>query len=299
MAGDAAIFRSFAPGTDLSIAHVRAGMEGRCTDTWDGLLDRADTLLDRSNVAVLTRLSASGLEEHVEMRITSRDYESLTAVVADEGRRGEIFQGTSGAMLRVNGQIVGMAIQSANASEATFLRIDEIKSRLARLLDARLVEQDYARLELSADVSSRGEDGICPLGAYEVAAVTCSHEPVSPEFACSNLTLGQPVRFAPGNDRVDIVLEIAGTRPVPLSAVHLGSGSGDDDVTPPQSIRIDIDSVSAATPRWRHFASTDMSPFGAFSVHNGAAPYAQRVKVSVQSVWDDSLPVQISCVRLE
>src|SRR5690606_341063 len=124
------------------------------------------------------------------MRITSRDYEVLTAVIADEKRRDEIFQGTSGAMLRVNDKIVGMAIESANTSEATFLRRDDIKSRLARLLDARLAEQQYAN-PAPALPGTGGEDGenegLCSIGAYELAAVTCSREPVSAEFACSNL----------------------------------------------------------------------------------------------------------------
>src|SRR5690606_38941872 len=93
MTDDAAIFRSFSPGPDLSVAHVRSGMESRCTDTWDGLPDRTDALLDRNSADMLTRLSASGVEEHIEMRITSRDYEVLTAVIADEKRRDEIFQG--------------------------------------------------------------------------------------------------------------------------------------------------------------------------------------------------------------
>src|SRR5690606_9327801 len=135
--GEADIFRSFAPGTDLSIGLVRPGMERRCTGQWSDLPARTDALLDGTEGAALVRLSSGGQEQRVPVRIIGRDLETLRATPLDASSSAEIFQGTSGAMLRVDGAVVGMAIQSRNVGEATFLRIDEIKSRLERLLEAR------------------------------------------------------------------------------------------------------------------------------------------------------------------
>ncbi|MFZ2871283.1 hypothetical protein [Zavarzinia sp.] len=289
LTGDARIFRSFAPGMDLSIGLVSAGLGNRCAERWQDLPARTDALLDQSDEAVLTFIAASGLAENRAMRIVSRDLDLLTASVT--GARDQIFKGTSGAVLRMKGVIIGMAVTSADTSEASFIRIDAIREKLDRLLDSEAATPAPTP-EIAAD------NGTCgPALSSRVAGITCSREPVSADYACSNLLHGRPVRFSPGP--VELIVELAGGAPVPVGALRLASRPAEGEAIAPKTIRASFDFAPTLRDRWLPFGQVDVTPFGDGAVVNGSRPRARRLKLSITSTWDDALPTQIDCLSIE
>lgn len=291
LTGDARIFRSFAPGMDLSIGLVSAGLGSRCAERWQDLPARTDALLDQSDEAVLTFVAASGLTENRAMRIVSRDLDLLTASVT--GARDQIFKGTSGAVLRMKGVVIGMAVTSADTSEASFIRIDAIREKLDRLLDSEAATPAPAPLpEVAADGGACG-----PALSSRVAGITCSREPVSADYACSNLLHGRPARFSPGP--VDLIVELAGDAPVPVGALRLTSRAAEGEAVAPKTIRAGFDFAPTLRDRWLPFGQVDVTPFGDGTIVNGSRPRARRLKLSITSSWDGSLPTQVDCLSIE
>lgn len=293
LAGDAQVFRSFNPGYDLSIALVATGLQGRCRDGWKDLPDRTDAILDRAGDAVLTRISASGIEERLPMRITARDLDFLSAAPMNQAQQAEIFKGISGAMLRVEGQVVGMAVTSASEAEATFLRIDTIKTTLGRLLDS----QPQAAAPPPATPATA--DGQCGRGTVPIAAIACSIEPVSSDFACSNILAGQPARFPAGTRDIALTVLLTPGKPVPISLVRLAARPPEGEATPPRSIRIEVNSTPEGERGWRDFGRADMTPFGDLSLADPSRTQARRLRLWLQSGWDASLPVQLNCLTID
>lgn len=291
LAGDARIFRSFTPGLDLSIGLVSPGLDNRCTERWEEFPARTDNLLDQTDDAVLTFVAASGLVEKRPMRIVSRDLDVLTAkIVGDEG---QVFKGTSGATLQIRNVVIGMAVTSEDTSEATFIRIDAIREKLDRLLDSDAAAPSPPAM--AAPASAAGTCGAAhPLA---LAAVTCSREPLSAEYACSNLLAGRPARFSPGP--VDLVVELAADGPVPVGTLHLASRVAEGEATPPKSIRAGFDFASTVRDRWLPFGQMDVTPFGDGTMVNGSRPRARRLRLSIVSTWDDNLPLQLDCLSVE
>lgn len=288
LAGEARIFRSFA-GADLSIGLVLPGLEDRCRDRWSDLPDAIDGLLDGNGTAILVRLAASGQETRLPLRIILRDLETLAAEPQDASRASEIFQGTSGSIASIGGTPIGMAVESRNIGEVTLLRMDEIKARLARLLESGSAVPE------EEETSEAAGAGQCPRTGIALRSVVCSREPVSPELGCSNLAGGSGAALMPPG-RFDMVVELDVDSPVPLAQVQIHATPEDGRSAAPKSIRIEIDSSSGRSPRWRSYASGDMTPFGSFSAENGAKPFARRLRVSVDSSWDGSLPQTIGCL---
>lgn len=288
--GDAVVFQRFMPGADLSIAYVKPGMEQRCRDSWSDLPDRADEVLDQSGSATLIRVFPSGLVERAPMEITFRSYDHVEARPVE----GEVYQGVSGSILEAGGVVVGMAVRSKSVDHAEFLRVDEIKSRIFRLLDARAAGVEYAR---SSEAPANQPSSSCAAGSsLPILSVTCSHEPISPDYACSNLAKGGAARFPALDKPLDIYLELETDAAVPLSSVVLGKNPEALDAASPKAIRIEIDASSGQSRRWRRFASGDMTPLGEFAGRNGSKPFARRIKVSVDTSWDPTLPLQVDCL---
>lgn len=292
--GDAEIFRTYAPAMDLALGIVTNGLSQRCNDRFDSLRTDLQPVLDRIDSAQLVRVDAGGLELRDDMVITSFDFESITARPASSSQGAEIYQGSSGGILRSGSTIVGMAVQSQGIDDAYFLRADEIAARLSRLLDT-----GPATIIRDAPVAERpiGSD-LCPAGSIAIAAVTCNIEPLSPELACSNLANGGVTAFPAASGSPRIILDLPGDAAMPLSLVALGSSGTAPSATMPKGVLIEFSST-AGTPRWRRFAGGDMPPTGRFQASNGAAPYATQIAITLQSSWDPALPTALDCVALK
>lgn len=285
--GNGVVFHTFAPGEDLSVAYI-VGLDNDCATDWATLPADLRTLLPTVTSAQLVRVDATGRETRDDMVIVSIEHETISARVADPTRETEVRKGTSGAILKSGDTVLGMAIESGDTSEALFLRADEIVSRLARLLEPGPVPELPAAPQATA--------GSCPSGGLAIKSVTCSAEPISPEYACTNLMTGGPVIFPAGTPQPQIIVELAdGAQP--LGTVTLNATAGTEAI--PKSVLIESTSVARGTPRWRRFGSGDMSPGGSLKVQNGAKPFATRFSVTLQSTWNPDLPLRLDCLAAQ
>ena len=286
-AGDAILVHSYAPEIDLSLFYVTSGLEGRCQDRFDTLPEDLGPVLDSAITAQLVRVDASGLETRDDMAITAVDFATISATAAQT----EIYQGTSGAILRLGSLPIGMAIQSANTSQASFLRMDEIVARIRRLLSGKTVSP----APVPPDTDTAAGSGLCPQGAIALGAVTCAAEPTAPEYACGNLVAGGITAYPAGTSQ-RIEVQFATPRPVPLGAVTLAAPRLEGFAVP-QHLNIEVSSASGA-PRWTRFGALDMPPTGQVTIRNGARPYANRIAVVLQGSWDPHLPAALACLAL-
>jgi hypothetical protein len=296
--GDAKIFKSFMPGADLSIGFVSSDLGGRCSSTWEQMQERTDSLLDKTDSAVLVRIDAQGGEELIPMRIVNRDYDMLTAVIADTNDKRKIYQGTSGAILKIGDVVIGMAVRASDDRTARVLRIDEIKSEVGRLIEAREQGRAYATEPPSANGN---DNGLCvEKDDILIRAVTCNSEPVSPENACSSLARGKestPVILRM-NGPAELFVELDTKEGAAVGHISMKSKAGDGSTSAPRRVSIEVDSSSGNSPRWRYFGDSDMTPFGDLEVDNGSAPFARRIKISIKSQWDVGKPIRLDCLAI-
>ena len=285
--GDATLVRTYAPELDLSLFYVTSGLENRCRDRFSALPDEVGTLLDGVTNAQLVRVDATGAETRDEMTITATDFETIAATALDT----EIYQGTSGAILRIGNTPIGMAIQSEGTDQATFLRMDEIVARIRRVVTP-------AQVQLAPADEQQAGSSQCPIGAIRIASLSCTIEPVSPDYACSNLLNegGGIAAFPQGTrPRIEIALDVV--QATPLRSVELLSAGGEDFAVP-QQITVETSSTNGA-PRWLRFGGRDMPPTGKVDIVNGAAPFANRIAIEIHSSWDGERPSALTCITLK
>ncbi|WIY52339.1 hypothetical protein O9Z70_12835 [Devosia sp. YIM 151766] len=288
--GDATLMRSFAPELDLSLFYVAPGLDARCQDRFAQLPDDLGALLDGAVTAQLHRVDATGSETRAGMDLTAIDFDTIAATA----RNTEIYQGTSGAILRIGATPVGMAIQSENVEQATFLRMDEIVARIRRIVtpERRVAIGD------PGDAALETTPAQCEPGAIPIRLVTCDSEPPAAELACSNLSTTPPAvaGFVQGSPvRIEIELDVESA--VPLRTVTLAAPTSETLATP-KAIAVDVSSTRG-TPRWNRFGAMDMTPTGQATLTNGARPFASRVAITLSTAWSEDHPLGLSCIRFD
>ena len=207
--GQGTVIRPFWEGVDLALAVIRGGIEERCTETLDRLQPsrRARGAVE----AQLHRLSPTGEEERIPLRITARDYLTLTGEVAGAG--AEIYQGTSGAFAFAGIEPVGMAIQSDDPERAVFMRVEEIALNLGRFLQ----EQGTAFAQ-----ESRSEVVPAEAGGIPLRLVSASAPPVAPQFGPEN-TLGEGLYVFAPQRLTELLYKVDGDQAVAMSQVRLSA----------------------------------------------------------------------------
>lgn len=216
--GQGTVIRPFWDGLDLALAVVRGGIEQRCTESLERLSPsrRAQSTVE----AKLHRLSPTGEEEHVALRITGRDYLTLTGEIAEMG--AEIYQGTSGAFAFAGAEPIGMAIKSDNPQHGTFMRAEEIALNLGRFLK----EQGAAFAQ-----ESQAEVVPVEVGGIPLRFVSASAPPVAPQFGPENTLADGFYVFAP--QRVmELLYRVEGDGPVGMSQVRLRTPMADGYALP-------------------------------------------------------------------
>lgn len=293
--GDVEIFRTYAPDMDLAIGIVTSGLQQRCTETFERFRNDLQTILSTAQAAQLVRVDAAGLETRDDMTITSFDFETVTARVADFSE-AEIYRGSSGGILQVGTNVIGMAVQSPGIRDAFFLRSDEIAARIGRLLDSG-PSTPTSSAEPPTPPAPSGIVPQCQAGALPIRSVSCSVEPTEPGLGCSNLgPAGTGHAAFPHGAQPRLLVEIDTDQPVPLSSVSL-SAANVDGLAVPQKITVEVSSA-AQNPRWQRFGTADMSPLGTLLLANGARPYARQVSIRLESSWDPTLPMALACIAL-
>ncbi len=287
--GDAAVM-PFRSANDVKLAYVSPGLENRCTQSWDSLPDTVDHLLRPGAPVVLTRVMSSGLMEGLDLVVRDVGLVTFTAIL----KGGDVYQGTSGAIATVEGEVVGIAINVSQPDDTLveFLRIDQIKAELKRILDAQ-ANTVATRIEQEATASQACEPDALPL-----RSVTCDRPAASAEHACSRLASGGPAVFDAGTLPITIEVEIDADAPVAVSSLTLKSVAGSGAYAVPKSIRAEVSPRADRRGYWGMFGAADVPPTGYLTLTNGSAPNARLARVVISSAWASDKPLRIDCLLL-
>ncbi len=292
VAGEATVFQSFAPGTDLAVAFVQGDLQGRCNDSYFSLDRSVDAILDGTTKASIVRVQASGQITRTAVSIVEILYDTVRVRV-DDGE-DPLYQGTSGSFLFADDVPIGMMIEAPDPMNGIALRTDAIVDRTRRLLSGRLAEENAA-------VAAPGTQAVPDAGRAQglaVAQIVCSAEPITPEAGCSNLLTGAgPILLpAPGRPLViDMELEGEDGKAVVVRRVQMAAAE-DEAASPPKAVRVELDSSQGTQRRWRTFGSGDMSPLGELAIESGSGQFARRLRITIENAWRPDLPVRLDQV---
>ncbi|MGD9918353.1 MAG: hypothetical protein AB7U46_10050 [Paenirhodobacter sp.] len=258
----------FWPGMDMAIGVARGAIEKRCTTPLSAL--NTEIQPETGARLQLMRLRPSGEPERLDMIVTKSDYLTLDARLTDG--RSELFKGTSGAFLFDAERPVGMVTEALSATEARFIRIEEIYQNVARRVARRA---GYAEAQTPA--TARPEPNALP---FEVIGATLP--PAAPQFAEENLTgpgsyvftLTRPNRIA---------FRAAEGKVVTLSGLRL-TAEAEGPAGLPRDIQIDV-STAPDGARTRNVFSGQMPPDGVLDVAISGTRVLW-VFVTIRSGWD-------------
>lgn len=282
-------------GHDLAVGYVEPGLEARCELAWRDLPEDVEALLGAERTPRLTRIRDSGVREQIAMRIVQTSLDELWATMAPESG---VYPGTSGSILYVDGVPVGMATDAGKVDASgepaddriRFLRIDEIRSELQRLVQGR--RGPLRARETAAHGSSECASPI------PIASVRCDHATIDASESCAALGDGQQARFVA--DALPLTLDIELDTEVNVAIHSIGFENGGEAETKVKSVTVLVDGSSdGSTHRWRPFASRDLPPQLRAAVENGAVPRAKRIKVRLLSSWNPALPLRLGCLHVE
>lgn len=290
--GDAQVLIDLKSVYDLSVAYVSPGLEHRCTDRWDDIgADLSATLRDalaNQTRATLVRVSSGGAVEQVPMRIASYTLDTFQATVEGET---EIYKGSSGAILYLDGRPVGMAIRAADTEDGWFLRFDRIRADVDRLLDA----QADGLVAVRAAASEAGA-GACT-SSVPIASVSCDQPPVAAKEGCSNIARGLPATFRAGHLPLTLEIAVEGDAPRPVSSVEITAARGEGYAVP-KDVRATSKVTAGEGGSWLGFRAADMPPTGYLRLSNGRKPNVRRLRLVIASAWSPDKPLRIECIAL-
>jgi hypothetical protein len=296
--GQARVIQTFMPGTDLSVAFVTGGLEGRCTASFAALPRNVDTLISEEGAVTLITVSQAGVIERLPALVRSLGYEDMTIEI-EPSVTANVFKGRSGGVVLAGNTPVGMLIQAKpDGRKGRVLRMDTIVERVQRLLTAgktRAAEATTAGPSSGADVGE-GVHGIAGI-AERIAA--CSSEGIAPDQSCWSLEAGSgPMLAPPGDLPLVITVELVGDEARPVSRIRLTADAESEAWTVPQAVIAEYGSGTAARPSWHQFGAGDMTPFGELELVNGMAPRSRTIRLTIERSWTDGLPVRLDGIEI-
>ncbi|MDF2142931.1 hypothetical protein [Paenirhodobacter sp. CAU 1674] len=259
----------FWPGMDLAIGVVRGAIEKRCTTPLSALNSASQP--ETGARVQLLRLRPSGEPERLDMIVTNSTYLTLDARLVDGS--ADLFKGTSGSFLFDAEKPVGMVVEALSATEARFIRIEEIYQNVARRV-AR--SSGYAQARAPAPTEPPAPDAL----AFEL--IEAGLPPIAPQFGEDNLTgpgsyvfrLTQPNRIA---------FRAVDGQVVTLSGLRI-TADPEAEAGLPRDIQIDVSSAPDGA-RTRSVYSGQMPPDGLLDVAISGTRVLW-VFVTVRSGWD-------------
>lgn len=280
--GTASVETPFWEGLDLAIGAVRGAIEERCEATIDTLTGAIRPELGA--VPRLVRLRPNGEVEEPPMRtIGAPLYLTFDAEMVEQG--DELFKGTSGAMLHVGGQPVGMVVETLSLTDGRFVRIEEVAMNASRWLDRRG----------GAFATETAPPPAVQASGMAVELVTASATPIAPETGPDALLGAGAYVFAPELP-AQLVFRIVGEEAAPLSRVRLLSEPEAGQAIP-RDVLIAV-TTQAEPVALRPFGRTfRMGTDGVLEAQAGLTT-ARWVVVTILTAWDDG-PVRVDDARFD
>ncbi|WP_372022180.1 hypothetical protein [Tistrella mobilis] len=283
--GTGTVITPFWDGIDLALAVIRGIGTDRCSEQLDAL--DVDAAGRRAAEASLLRLTPTGEEERVPLRITQRGYLTLEGEIL-AGR--EISQGTSGAFAFVGETPIGMAYASADPRRATFMRSEEILINLHRFLN----EQGAAYGAPPAGAIPPAT-GMPATGRLPLVVVRSSMPPVNPRYGPENLT-GNGVFVYEGVPGARIVFGIATGNVAAVHRVRMTAPT-DADYALPRTIIVQY-SLDDEGQQFREWTRGQMAPDGLFDTGRMAPRNIRWIAFTILDAWSPG-PVVIDEVIVE
>lgn len=270
--------------TDLALAYVEGAITAYCSDPWTGFARDLGPVLERNARGQMVRLSPEGIQDRTDAQLFEVTPDLVVARTTDALAVGEIYQGSSGSVLEVAGQVAGIAQSAPNTREAVFLRMDEIVRRLGPQLMG----------------GGAAHPGAVPGGGFRVTGWSGTAAPSGATSRLDPGLLAQPFVAAldGGPPQIEITLDNAG--PVALQKVEIATDpAAAAGHSLPKTVLFEVDAGAPGAAFWRSAGQRDMPPSGALEFLTGGI-YARRVKITVQSVWfPERGPLRIDRIAVE
>jgi hypothetical protein len=271
------------PENDLAMAFVEGDLASRCQLDLETLVRSLSNTLQRNESGLIKSVHFGGaFFDRLGANLIDVDDRFVTVRITDDGVDAEVMQGLSGAMLSVDGTIVGIAIDAASSSEARFLRMDVAAGLVARNLsnnhpDTRPIAQAQTGLGFRVTGFEAGQGaGVVTLEPDDLAEPWIADWPGAP--MAFEITLSQ-----------DALL--------PVNRIQMASILNDAH-TPPRQIMIELDRGLPGNAYWTRIAASDMSPTGVFDLKTGGT-VARRIRITFQDVWTSDRPVRLDRLVVE
>lgn len=292
--GSAAVFlRRSEP--DIGIALVRGSAAEACTTPYAALPRDVSALLSARQAATLERVNPQGGIERLSMRIDGVSWATApgpgpsglyqyvhasTDTAAGETR--EMFEGTSGAFLYVDGTPVGMTVTAPDRRSVRALRIEEILAP---------AEQWFATGSMAGQAAEEAPGDAAPLPGLPFEVTEWSGTPVEGTHP-PDLAAGGSLRIAAGTLPFSFVLDL-GPKPIPVRSLVLAGTAPGDDVGPPRFLSVDVDR-SSGPARFQPASETlEMTQDGA-ALPVPLNTFARRIRVNVEGGWSDAAATGIA-----
>ncbi len=281
-----------APGeADISLALVKGGVTRDCGPEWGDLPRSLSGVLEIGRIAIIERARQRSAEGR-RVVVHSTDFRQVRLVPA-EGEAPDLFGGTSGATVLLDGTPIAMVLKAEAADAVWAIRMDEIVNLLARFMGEVPPVQSCGEGVLSAACP----ESRAPAEGDPFEMLAWSVHPVKEAADPSEMVAGDAPYVAPLVPGEPIVLELALTETDRLSRVRIVS-EPTEGVAIPKDIEIVTDVSDGAIRRPNPMPRRDMSPDGVYDNRVGER-FARTVTIRITSSWGGGSPVRIDRIVID
>lgn len=280
------------PGeADISLGLVKGAVSEDCGPDWTALPRSLTGHLDVGQIGIIERARQQSVEGR-RVQLHSKDFSKIRLVPTPE-EQPDLFGGTSGATVFIDGTPVGMVLEAETAEAAWAIRMDEIVNLLSRFMGEVPAKEncDQGMLSGACDAPAESVEG----AAYEVVA--WSVHPVSGAPDPSAIAGSQAAYFAPLSAGQPVVLELVLTDADRLRRIQILS-EPDPDAAVPKDIEIITDVSAEGRSRPNPMPRRDMSPDGRYDNRVGER-FAKHVTIRITSSWGNGSPIRIDRILID
>lgn len=275
------------PEADVALALVQGSAASQCDTGFADLPRDVSRYLGSARTAILERVDAQGAIERLAMRIDrvgwalsgaghGGSYQYIYASIdAAAGETREVYQGTSGAFLYIDGTPVGMVVTAPDATSVRALRLEEITGPIARWF----ASGSFGGLPAIPEAAAAPE-GL----PFELTGWTGEVDADGP----SPVALAQGVgafRATPVGRPVSITVEVTEGAPVPLRALRLRGPAEGSTAAAPRLLRVEVDRSRSGPARFQEVWTGEMVQDGA-EMEVPLVTFVRRLRITVLSSWE-------------
>ena len=281
-----------APGlSDISLGLVKGAVTEDCGPDWSALPRTLTDELDVGRIGIIERARQQSVEGR-RVQLHSKEFARIRLVPTPE-EQPDLFGGTSGATVFMDGTPVGMVLQAETADAAWALRMDEIVNMLGRFMGEVPPKANCEQGVLSAACDAP----VVPAEGAPYEVIAWSAHPVGGAADPSAIASGEGPYIAPLSPHEPVVLDLLLTDTDRLRRIRILSEPGEDTAVP-KDIEIVTDVSAEGRSRPNPMPRRDMSPEGRYDNRVGER-FAKRVTIRITSSWGGGSPIRIDRIVID